>query len=110
MTVTHAVSIFGQQEQPVHGRVNAKRGPLHRSEFRKDGQEKSFVAFGFALLLTGLLVALDFALATRTVEQLARYEVYAGARVLAMCRALLKLSHAVSTHSKAVGHVRQPAA
>ena len=61
----------------MHGSVNAKRGPLHRSEFRKDGQEKSFVAFGFALLLTGLLVALDFALATRTVEQLARSEVYA---------------------------------
>ena len=42
-------------------------------------KDKRFVPFGFALLLTGLLVALDFALAARTVEQLARSEVYAHA-------------------------------
>ena len=42
-------------------------------------KKKRFVPFGFALLLTGLLVALDFALAARTVEQLARSEVYAHA-------------------------------
>jgi len=40
--------------------------------------EKRFVAFGFGLLLAGLLVALDFVLAARTVDQLARSDVYAG--------------------------------
>jgi hypothetical protein len=41
-------------------------------------KKKNFDAFGFALLLAALLVALDFALAARTVDQLARLEVYAG--------------------------------
>ena len=41
-------------------------------------KKKRFVAFAFALLLAGLLVALDFVLAARTVDQLARSEVYAG--------------------------------
>jgi len=44
----------------------------------EDGQKKRFVAFGLALLLVGLLVALDIALAARTVDQLARSEVHAG--------------------------------
>ena len=44
----------------------------------EDGQIKRFVAFGLALLLVGLLVALDIALAARTVDQLARSEVHAG--------------------------------
>ena len=42
-------------------------------------KKKRLVPFGFAFLLTGLLVALDFALAARTVEQLSRSEVYAHA-------------------------------
>ncbi len=42
--------------------------------------KKRLVAFGFALLLAGLLVALDLVLAARTVDQLARSEVYAGIR------------------------------
>jgi len=44
----------------------------------EDGQIKRFVGFGLALLLVGLLVALDIALAARTVDQLARSEVHAG--------------------------------
>jgi len=40
--------------------------------------KKRFVVFGLALLLVGLLVALDIALSTRTVHQLARSEVHAG--------------------------------
>ena len=44
----------------------------------EDGQIKRFVAFGLALLLVGLLVALDIALPARTVDQLARSEVHAG--------------------------------
>ena len=40
--------------------------------------KKRFVVFGLALLLVGLLVALDIALAARTVDQLARSEVHAG--------------------------------
>ena len=39
--------------------------------------KKRFVVFGLALLLVGL-VALDIALSTRTVHQLARSEVHAG--------------------------------
>jgi hypothetical protein len=45
----------------------------------KMAKKKRFVAFGFALLLTGLLVALDIGLAARTVDQLARSEVYTHA-------------------------------
>ena len=45
---------------------------------RKMARKEHFVAFGFALLLIGLLVALDVVLAARTVDQLARSEVYAG--------------------------------
>jgi hypothetical protein len=45
---------------------------------RKMAGKEHFVAFGFALLLIGLLVALDVVLAARTVDQLARSEVYAG--------------------------------
>ena len=45
---------------------------------RKMARTEHFVAFGFALLLIGLLVALDVVLAARTVDQLARSEVYAG--------------------------------
>jgi hypothetical protein len=41
-------------------------------------RKEQFVAFGFALLLIGLLVALDVVLAAGTVDQLARSEVYAG--------------------------------
>ena len=44
----------------------------------EDGQIKRFVAFGLALLLVGLLVALDIVLVARTVDQLARSEVHAG--------------------------------
>jgi len=39
-------------------------------------RKKRFIVFGFALLLTGFLIAVDIALAARTVEQLARSEVY----------------------------------
>ena len=45
---------------------------------RKLARKEHFVAFGFALLLIGVLVALDVVLAARTVDQLARSEVYAG--------------------------------
>ena len=45
---------------------------------RKMARKEHFVAFGFALLLIGLLVALDVVLAARTVDQLARSEIYAG--------------------------------
>ena len=45
---------------------------------RKMVEKKRFIAFGLALLLVGLLVALDIALAARTVDQLARSEVHAG--------------------------------
>ena len=45
---------------------------------RKMARKEHFVAFGFALLLIGLLVALDIVLAARTVDQLARSEVYEG--------------------------------
>ena len=45
---------------------------------RKMARKEHFVAFGFALLLIGVLVALDVVLAARTVDQLARSEVYAG--------------------------------
>jgi hypothetical protein len=41
-------------------------------------EKKRFVVFGLALLLVGLLVALDIALKARTVDQLARSEVHAG--------------------------------
>jgi hypothetical protein len=41
-------------------------------------RKEYFVAFGLALLLIGSLVALDIVLAARTVDQLARSEVYAG--------------------------------
>ena len=41
-------------------------------------RKEHLVAFGFALLLIGVLVALDVVLAARTVDQLARSEVYAG--------------------------------
>jgi hypothetical protein len=44
----------------------------------EDGRKKRFVVFGLALLLVGLLVALDIALKARTVDQLARSEVHAG--------------------------------
>jgi hypothetical protein len=44
---------------------------------QKMARKECFVAFGFALLLIGLLVALDVVLAARTVDQL-RSEVYAG--------------------------------
>jgi hypothetical protein len=77
MAVT-PLSPFGQEKIIVNCEVNAKRGP--RSEFQKMAKKKRFVAFGFALLLAGLLVALDFVLAARTVDQLARSEVYAGIR------------------------------
>ena len=40
--------------------------------------KEHLVAFGFALLLIGVLVALDVVLAARTVDQLVRSEVYAG--------------------------------
>ena len=43
-------------------------------------RKKRFVAYCFALLLTGFLVALDFALAAKTVDQLARSEIHAGIR------------------------------
>jgi hypothetical protein len=45
---------------------------------RKMAAKEHFVGFGFAFLLIGLLVALDVVLAARTVDQLARSEVYAG--------------------------------
>ena len=45
---------------------------------RKMARKEHFVAFGFALLLIGVLVALDVVLAARTVDQLARSEIYAG--------------------------------
>ena len=45
---------------------------------RKMARKEHFVAFGFALLLISDLVALDVVLAARTVDQLARSEVYAG--------------------------------
>jgi len=41
-------------------------------------RKEHFVAFGFALLLIGLSVALDVVFAARTIEHLARSEVYAG--------------------------------
>jgi hypothetical protein len=41
-------------------------------------RKEHFVALDFALLLIGLLVAVDIVLAARTVDQLARSEVYAG--------------------------------
>ena len=44
----------------------------------EDGRKNRFIVFGLALLLVGLLVALDIALAARTVDQLARSEVHAG--------------------------------
>jgi hypothetical protein len=55
----------------------AKRAQQHRSEFRKM-VEKKLCRFGLALLLVGLLVVLDIALAARTVHQLAPSEVHAG--------------------------------
>jgi hypothetical protein len=45
---------------------------------QKMARKVHFVAFGFALLLIGLLVVLDVVLAARTVDQLVRSEVYAG--------------------------------
>jgi hypothetical protein len=45
---------------------------------RKMTRKEYFVAFGLALLLLGSLVALDIVLAARTVDQLARSELYAG--------------------------------
>jgi len=45
---------------------------------RKIARKEHLVAFGFALLLIGVLVALDVVLAARTVDQLARSEIYAG--------------------------------
>ena|SRR5215472_5107971 len=44
----------------------------------EDARKEHFVALGFALLLIGLLVAVDIVLVARTVDQLARSEVYAG--------------------------------
>ena len=44
----------------------------------KMARKEHFAAFGFALLLIGVLVALDVVLAARTVDQLTRSEVYAG--------------------------------
>jgi len=44
----------------------------------KMARKEHFAAFGFVLLLIGLLVALDVVLAARTVDKLARSEVYAG--------------------------------
>ena len=72
------LSPFGQEKICANREVNAKRGPQHGSEFHKMARKKRFVAFAFALFLAGLLVALDFVLAARTVDQLARSEVYAG--------------------------------
>jgi hypothetical protein len=40
-------------------------------------RKKRVIAFGFAVLLTGCLIAVDIALTARTVEQLARSEVSA---------------------------------
>jgi hypothetical protein len=45
---------------------------------RKMARTEHFVAFGFALLLVGLLIAVDVVLAARTVDQFARTEAYAG--------------------------------
>ena len=58
--------------------VRREASQQHRSEFRKMVEKNAFVVFGLALLLVGLLVALDIALAARTVDQLARSEVHAG--------------------------------
>ena len=41
-------------------------------------RKEHFAAYGLGLLLISLLVALDVVLAARTVDQLARSEVYAG--------------------------------
>ena len=61
-------------------------------------KKKRFVAFGFALLLTGLLVVLDFALAVRTVDQLARSEVSVHAASVQIWRS--HVSHTRSLKSK----------
>lgn len=80
MTVTHISVPIRQEKLCFTGKVNAKRGPQHGMEFRTMARKKRFVAYCFALLLTGFLVALDFALAAKTVDQLARSEIHAGIR------------------------------
>jgi len=72
------LSQFRQEKLFVYGRQMRSEGHNTGSEFRKMARKEHFVALGFALLLIGLLVAVDIVLAARTVDQLARSEVYAG--------------------------------
>jgi hypothetical protein len=51
---------------------------MTKNPTQKMARKDYFVAFSLALLLMGLLVALDIVLAARTLDQLARSEVYAG--------------------------------
>ena len=51
---------------------------MTRNLTRNMARKEHFVVVSFSFLLIGLLVALDVALAAKTVDQLARSEIYAG--------------------------------